>query len=758
MDTISANHELHYFIPDEQGESTYSVKLQDEIDRVLTAITKSGCVYREIPVFLSKDKNAIKSIAIIPSTSEHALRALLRQILDLAYGEKDGWYPYDRYKMVYHKKTYFVFLYVPGTSEELLAILQPLEAICTELFIGNVERSFRLSELITNIQVPPSEKKELSPHELRLCIERSVFSGGATEIRELLNRESNAFHTVLNTIMSITGLESRYRPAIRLLLGAVTAGEVTVEEAANALNQDKRVEIKEAINVLVSAPPLIEDRAVASLQDYVKGKRCLLIEDKYKEDGWVYVLPLLLKGLDFNVKSNPTGVPEEENLQKYDFIILDLYSSPANPFGDKTEGESGHHQIQTISSIPLSVRQILNKIRDLYKKDGLVKTYIPNVIIFSADRSGVCVRTMLTDLGCIDYFFKEPFDGVHKGQFYSTFKNCIVNAMMASTARVCGYVNREYGWTVFDEWIRQFTPSDRPTVLRFMKHFRYYSAFDIINLLDIFFKEKTRYDSSGKKVISGLLPIHLPADETLLISYLGRLNKSGPATVSIFSKAKWFRDDLLGAEKPVMVTYDDLPKKISERLDKRGFANVIILDDVVMSGGQIQNYLWKFIQRHFSAKINNREKPINLCVISVIGVDVDKIMGIDRNGDVVVKICKDSHHKLYDSCNCKETITIPIHFIDKHKGVIKICEEITANQGLDYWSKVERVLQTYTGISEPRKKERQCDFEPLGWKDCGALVATYSNVPGNSLPIIWGDRRDNNDNPLWTPLHRRYFN
>ncbi|HLC16599.1 MAG TPA: hypothetical protein VJL89_10280, partial [Thermodesulfovibrionia bacterium] len=55
----------------------------------------------------------------------------------------------------------------------------------------------------------------------------------------------------------------------------------------------------------------------------------------------------------------------------------------------------------------------------------------------------------------------------------------------------------------------------------------------------------------------------------------------------------------------------------------------------------------------------------------------------------------------------------------------------------------------------PREKEYPCDFEPLGWKGCGSLFATYANAPRNTLPIIWADGSNQNK---WNPLIVRFFN
>lgn len=136
------------------------------------------------------------------------------------------------------------------------------------------------------------------------------------------------------------------------------------------------------------------------------------------------------------------------------------------------------------------------------------------------------------------------------------------------------------------------------------------------------------------------------------------------------------------------------------------------------------------------------------------------------SGVLKVPLCLDpDHHKEPEDdekgCKCEKVIRVYVHIADFNQNVGMVCEK----EGIDY-SKLRSILSEYVYVTSPRTNEYPCDFEPFGWKECGGLFSTYANCPGNTLPIIWGNRdkiRDpknikNRHLKKWEPLFPRFFN
>ena len=147
-------------------------------------------------------------------------------------------------------------------------------------------------------------------------------------------------------------------------------------------------------------------------------------------------------------------------------------------------------------------------------------------------------------------------------------------------------------------------------------------------------------------------------------------------------------------------------------------------------------------------KNSNLEKIVKL-------KNVPKSNGV--KGSIEIPICKDIYrHINFSRCDCKEKVSINLHIADYTENYSGIC----SNNKIDV-AEVRKMLEKYVCITDPpRMNEYPCDFEPYGWKNCGGLLTTYANTPGNTLPIIWGERDpwgEGTQGP-WKPLYQRYFN
>lgn len=796
-----------------------------------------------------------RNVLVILSTYEENLKKYIKEILKYGYGKdylKDTRLGKQRYLFIDLGNRTFLF-------DSLLSILASLKLANAEtperIFNGihKVQKSF---DPETNSITRTISSKDLQDH-----IEQSCLPSGAEEIQEMLFRDVLKAHELFSSLKG----ESY---ALRLLLGAFFSGDINLETMKQTISQISP-DYKFPIAVLNWLEKIegrknlkINEKNLSPLPDYLANRNILVIEDRLKDDHWDIVLPVLLGGTKWAKRLEQPNANQEsggsrlfhaidarnaletykDNLRKFDIILLDLLSS-----AKKAEGQTGHGG-QTLLTLGLSVKELTEKIKDLYfdqaREGNLVPFALPQVVVFSVDSTGVTARTLLKELGAVDYFFKTTQGEPHKRAYHASFRNALIKALKDTASHVSGIpysdkVNR------FDDWLRQFFPRHRPIIVRLMKHFRYYSAPSIVKLLDNYLENVRPLAKGSEPVLHTRNQIPL---NRFVFSYLGRANKSGPATLALFSKTDWAKkcvqiakenmDKEQRAKYAPFRTYDDLIDFLSEELSEGPKENlrVLVIDDVVGSGGQLKSYLWKLINRDLRKAFMNikhsfetwkehcktfllsqegepNRKRIEIHAIGVIGLikpnktlDIryheekylqddlepdsmkialppkylwekkdpwESMVNMVIDGDPVhfsgvlkVPLCLDpDHHKEPEDdekgCKCEKVIRVYVHIADFNQNVGMVCEK----EGIDY-SKLRSILSEYVYVTSPRTNEYPCDFEPFGWKECGGLFSTYANCPGNTLPIIWGNRdkiRDpknikNGHLKKWEPLFPRFFN
>jgi len=257
------------------------------------------------------------------------------------------------------------------------------------------------------------------------------------------------------------------------------------------------------------------------------------------------------------------------------------------------------------------------------------------------------------------------------------------------------------------------------------------------------------------------------------ISSLGRPNKSGPATLSLFGKSEWVKAT---DKKPVFLSFaalqerlrhyaTEIPdlKQISDQMactenknwSPQSSTNVciILLDDVIGTQGQLFNYFSKLLD----SRVIRPNDPILSPIPKKFG---KKLVALGFQFHVVFALGVGTHYggpqKIIDP---KSGITFTRHVAYQTKTLHNLIVEF----GVIFEKATMKMLKKYRHITATRVGEFPCQFEPAGWKGervlepdlvkgNGGLFSTYANTPGNSLPIIWGSENDRQ------PLFRRYFN
>ncbi|MFC1597197.1 hypothetical protein ACFL5Q_04560 [Planctomycetota bacterium] len=584
----------------------------------------------------------------------------------------------------------------------------------------------------------------------------------------------------------------------------------------------------------------IPQRNVSTLAAFLKSRRILIVEDELESACWDIVLPLLFGADRGNLLvTNGTSLINtvtvshastaeqalssyQEMLAAFDIVLLDLYSSLPR------RREDGDHEPVTQITVGKGVAELTNAVKQLSnsataeasnvatggrdahgqgrRQSPHVATSVPQVVAFSVASQGVSARTLLLELGACDFFFKVAGGEPYKAAYFAAFRNCLVGALVSTAARVAGLPGDQDGRGRFHDWLLQFAPAHRPDILRVMKYFKYFSAMGIVDVLDGHCQRNSTFEGTGTGERVSLLGAKPLPPSQLWFSYLGRPNKSGPATLALFSKASWLQargtrpptgssprlaslDSLdsrgFGKERPQFVSYDDLPRRISGLRALRSSGReicVAFLDDMVLSGGQLVSCLWKFLNRdlrqailgdpsgsdgaklwqEFARNLNGDNTELELRVISAVRIHnsaLDAILEPPSSDNspyetVPVRVCMhpEQHEDPEASnrdrrCDCKHQVRVPIGFAEETVNLAEACRLSNTDP-----KELEGILREYVYIAHHRANELPCQFEPFGWKECQGLVATYANTPGNTLPIIWGDDRG------WKPLHVRYFN
>lgn len=608
----------------------------------------------EFPSNLIQKDAEQKRLIVVPSTHESTLNAIMEELLVRAYGE-----PAKAMQIgAGHTRLIFVRLHNASPRFENLAQIYRKIGIAEVVELEQLPLIFKLIHLAGDSQDVPASKDITRPSELQEVIETSAFPSGAAEIMESLFRDPSLLHSTSRFLRksSVTDGGSpqpkdvwphQGEAPVRLLFGAFTAGDVGKNEFLQAL-QTIRMGFDEANsqkwklqlggvsdwaeNVLTRKTAYQQNpHQLDALSTYLSGRRILLIEDQLLEQHWNVALPVIfgLKGiLPRRGKLNGLGGPilyhaetVDDALRRYgemigsfDIILLDLFSSEARL--TRTRQLKG----ALLSTIGASVNRLVTELEKVRDKRAVCPNPFPQLVAFSYEGGGTTVRTILQDFGAADYFIKGAEGEPHKAEFYSSLRNCVINALKRMCIHVTGHANVCHKDSRFNLWLRQFKPQHRPLVLNLMKHLRYYSAQSIVKLFNRYLRAEYSIDTRGKtlRLTIANLGIKRVSSHKVWISYLGRSTKSGPAALSLLSKLDWLRPMSVEAAKlieavkalpgvtkgkqigdymPQFKSYEELCAGFSGKLLGGKVTELILVDDVIGSGGQIDSYLRKWLNR-----------------------------------------------------------------------------------------------------------------------------------------------------------------
>lgn len=235
-------------------------------------------------------------------------------------------------------------------------------------------------------------------------------------------------------------------------------------------------------------------------------------------------------------------------------------------------------------------------------------------------------------------------------------------------------------------WILQFDSNDIDIAIRIIRNLNVIGPNDLNRFLSIAYSKLKRYAKEKGKEINN--------DNTLYVTF-GSAAKSGALVAYNFrcinglSSAYFLSEDIL-----------DLVK-----LGK--IKNLVLIDDIIASGGQSSALLQKVAEKAHSLNINN------IYVLTAIGF---------REG--IEKVASKQVAEVFSAVE-----------YDKIDTVASL--DCTLYDGMSYDSR------------ESAREKLSSRYKILGYSGIGALIVFYYNTPNNTLGCIW------NSSDGWIPLFER---
>lgn len=719
------------------------------LENVLTALSFEVKYCTEL---LSDDTNNM----IVFSWHKEEVRKLYESLVLFAYSES------DRDANINRRFTFIAEKDSTLSSEEnhlfwMMARLFESLKIAT---VVTLDSDQWVSKLIDWLKQESATSYHYTSRRMRDEIETRCCNSGPGEMLEMLFRDKTK--EILHTKLSVKENEKNKISALRLLLGAYVSGDIDCEFIKDKSVKDFLPEgvtknvIKEVINFLnenSKKEPLslndmlgsIDEMHKSCLSEYMSGRNILIIEDRLVRDGWDVTLPVLFGSKDqdpipenctnkeYTIASSDGKEPRpgftithikscresdgisEDELATFDLILLDLYSS------QQPEHES--HSLGThAANIPHSIWSLMKRVNELHKdtkymNDGLDRwAPKPAVVAFTAETNGSTVLKLLRDLGVSTFFFKVVSDVYHKAAYYSSFRNAIVEALTRQIAIALKVPFASHD-NHFNKWMANFNGKHRPTVLSLMKHFRYFEAGDIVKILDEYISKSNIIPQHSNDIKSGDKNGSKKVNcSKLVLSYLGRPNKSGPITLSLFGKTEWLQGQ--DTENVKFKTYTDLQKYLEILVDDKTKKfieetswpenkpiDIAFVDDVSGTGGQAVMYCDALFVRHLGWGYESskwkclckyvKENKIKFHLVYALGIGKAYSQELERP----IRIG-----------GAGNSIYVRRHIALKTTAL----GDIYPNKLPSY---VENVLKSYKYIVHTRDGyEFNCQFEPYGWR------------------------------------------
>ena len=554
------------------------------------------------------------------------------------------------------------------------------------------------------------------------------------------------------------------------------------------------------------------------------------IQDSQKMGGinwsWFDSIASLNKHLRASLSDlgNPTA---GSGYTECDIILLDLSSSAEN-HSDGVVAPMLKGSLLELATLLREFRERLDpelhansalEISESYKLPRHRSEY-PVVVAFTATQTGMTTRTLLQDIDIADMFFKTTDGPMHQRMHYYSLRQTIISAL----TRRAAWISHSEPHS-FRAWLSQFMPQQRPDVLRFMRHYRHYSASSLIRICRTAIRNKDWLDGNhnGER----------------WFTYFGRVNKSGASTVGLLAKAldaeyrnNADRGDPRGRVEIRFLSSDELRAKclvnqveeheidkecwlrrfcwmiravlksakslyqirkkgaFLELLEENGHDShrsstpvvlsesqivadkehpqnrfperIVFVDDYIGSGGQMSSYVNKFFcDAEHTTFLKGVQK---FEVWYALGSDTSDLRALLGCSDPRIVAGKEYLVDLTKIEGMPTNVWPPAQPENRSKPKV-LPEELRSRcltvrieeviPSLDpEQDNLAMILGNKSLITGARKFELPCQFEPFGWKESCALVSTFTNVPGNTIPIIWANGHLN----PWIPLKERFFN
>jgi len=402
-------------------------------------------------------------------------------------------------------------------------------------------RVVSISSLVSELFSYQVHDVAITRSELQQELEIRSFPGGYSEIVEICSRNPDFLHKLIGIFRDGQTQESGHHDvgmtaAIRTLFGAWCTYEIddklfgdAIESLAtwtNDNNDHKFIEnfksrlydqgqlaLPKKFDVNKNYP-----KQTVPLSHFVNGRTILVIEDKLNDDGWDVTLPYLLGSyvkiekeqeyetfqisngdnysfrlIHFKTIRQALNWLDDQNWPKrvneIDLVLLDLYSSNLSIAGHPSSHSAGiPHPVWQLTSLLKNKKRKVKK-RKIKGADPQKRRVGPGIVAFTAEDEPMSIHNLSKELGITHFFFKKTATEGHKSAYFSSFKNTIISALSGS---ICEHLNipalmRD---NRFNRWLQQFDWEDRPIVLRLMQHFHFFSAMDIVFILNTYFEKR----------------------------------------------------------------------------------------------------------------------------------------------------------------------------------------------------------------------------------------------------------------------------
>lgn len=286
--------------------------------------------------------------------------------------------------------------------------------------------------------------------------------------------------------------------------------------------------------------------------------------------------------------------------------------------------------------------------------------------------------------------------------------------------------------TIYD-WLANFDGSvflkeyERKLALILAIHMVYYNENDIRYLVKIAYR-KLLHEIMLKEGKSSEETV-----KSIVFCPLGSVSESGPFLSYYFRKEN-------------KLSIDSFIGRVNSIVNSSEINNIVFLDDVSISGGQITRYIRQLKKEPLWNKIFDEKNFYALFLLSTIKVkDELKEIGVHLCAPILMderSQCfkeESTIYKIFDD-NVRQLIRLQSKHMSQVYGYKLLIKQYSLN------GELQRLLEAGKSVDEIMRKVKK---DALGYDESQMLIAFAYNTPNNCLPIIWIEDED------WNPLFKR---